>query len=151
VSFRGASFELGHLAEAWTAAVVLGVHQGCPNAVLEAMSASIPVIANASGGTADILDAGRAGWLLPAEANAAAVAKAMADILAHPAEAHERARRGRDRVLARHSMEEMARSYLDVLAAAEAGGREKMDAWTSASALPAQDRSPSAPFPAATP
>jgi glycosyltransferase involved in cell wall biosynthesis len=61
VAFRGPCPSLAHLEGDYTAAIVLGTHQGSPNAVLEAMAARIPVIANASGGTAAMLEEGAAG------------------------------------------------------------------------------------------
>ena len=64
VALRGASFDHGHLREPWRAAVVIGTNQGSPNAVLEAMAAGIPVIANDSGGTRDCVTGGETGWLL---------------------------------------------------------------------------------------
>jgi glycosyltransferase involved in cell wall biosynthesis len=97
---RGAGFDLAHLGESWTAAVVLGTHQGCPNAVLEAMSAAIPVIANASGGTGELIVHDVTGWLLPEAADAHALAAAM---LSAWTDAPRAARWRRARVSARAS------------------------------------------------
>jgi glycosyltransferase involved in cell wall biosynthesis len=115
VRFRGAMPGLEHLAEAFSAAVVLGTHQGCPNAVLEAMAAGIPVIANASGGTGELVRDGETGWLLPEEASARHVADAMADCAANAARAESMARRAVDHVRRDFSMEAMAARYLECL------------------------------------
>ncbi|HEX5633183.1 MAG TPA: glycosyltransferase, partial [Gemmatimonadales bacterium] len=132
--FRGDGADLAHLDEAWTAAVVLGTHQGCPNAVLEAMAAGIPVIANASGGTAELVADGETGWLLAENAPAQELAAAMREAWADRAGAERRAAAAR-RAVERFSLEAMARGYLDVLGRADPpGAHEKMAAWIPAAA-----------------
>jgi len=116
VRFRGALPGLEHLSEPFTAAVILGTHQGCPNAVLEAMAAGIPVIANASGGTGELVREGETGWLLPAEARADDLARALRECAASPEQALDYATRARALVARDHSMETMAARYLDCLA-----------------------------------
>jgi len=116
VRFRGAQPGLEHLDEEFTAAIVLGTHQGSPNAVLEAMAAGIPVIANASGGTGELVRRGETGWLLDEDADARALAAAMDDCVARPEAARAFAAAARGHVLRDHSMEEMARRYLECLA-----------------------------------
>ncbi|HQY46234.1 MAG TPA: glycosyltransferase [Usitatibacteraceae bacterium] len=116
VEFLGARPDLGFLAEPFTAAVVLGTHQGCPNAVLEALSAGIPVIANASGGTGELVRDGRTGWLLPEACTAEEIARAMAEAAADPGAARRRGLAGRDLVARHHSLEGMALRYLSLLA-----------------------------------
>jgi glycosyltransferase involved in cell wall biosynthesis len=113
VSFRGPSFDLAYLDEAFSAAIVLGTNQGCPNAVLEAMAAGIAVIANDSGGTRELIPEPRHGWLLPEAADAGTLADAMTQAL-DPAQAALRAHAARTRVRAEFSMARMARRYLDV-------------------------------------
>jgi glycosyltransferase involved in cell wall biosynthesis len=118
VIFRGALPDLAHLREGWSAQVVIGTHQGSPNAVLEAMAAGVPVIANDSGGTRETVREGDTGWLLPEAAGAQQVAAAMLAVLDQPVEARRRACRAR--ILAeRRGLEAMARKYLAVL---EPGG-----------------------------
>lgn len=102
------------LAEPFTAAVVLGTHQGCPNAVLEAMSAGIPVIANASGGTGELVADGRTGWLVAEDATAVMVAAAMQEAVADDAKSRAFAGAARELVRERHSLEAMAVRYLSV-------------------------------------
>jgi glycosyltransferase involved in cell wall biosynthesis len=116
VRFRGAQPGLEHLDEEFTAAIVLGTHQGSPNAVLEAMAAGIPVIANASGGTGELVREGETGWLLDEEADAEALAAAMDDCVARPEVAQAFAAAAREQVWRDHSMDEMARRYLECLA-----------------------------------
>jgi glycosyltransferase involved in cell wall biosynthesis len=115
VIFRGPDFSTGYLAEPWTAAVVLGTHQGCPNAVLEASSAGVPVIANASGGTGELVVDGETGWLLGEQCDVASLAHAMIEVCASPCQARLRGLAGRTLVRERHRIEMMATRYLAIL------------------------------------
>jgi glycosyltransferase involved in cell wall biosynthesis len=115
VRFRGSHPGLEHLAEDFTAAVVLGTHQGCPNAVLEAMAAGVPVIANASGGTGELVIDGKTGWLLPEDASASAVAEAMRECASDLSRADAMAAHARDRVEREYSMRAMAERYVECL------------------------------------
>lgn len=115
VYFRGADPTMSYRCEPFTAAVVLGTHQGSPNAVLEAMAAGLPVIANASGGTGGIVRAGKTGWLLPEHCTAAELAAAMLESFAQPARSTFLGTAGRAYVRAHHDLEVMAARYLDLL------------------------------------
>ncbi|HEX4857670.1 MAG TPA: glycosyltransferase [Usitatibacteraceae bacterium] len=123
VTFRGADATLSFLAEPFTAAIVLGTHQGCPNAVLEAMSAGLPVIANDSGGTRELVRDGETGWLLPEDADAATLAGAMREA-SHAETSSERGQCAREYVRRFHGIDAMADCYLSVLA----GGAEAVAA-----------------------
>lgn len=120
--WRGADFALGYLGEPWTAALVLGTHQGCPNAVLEAMAAGIPPIANASGGTGELVDADT-GWLLPEDCDAAAIAAAMRSAWVDAPLREARARAARARAVGSFGIEAMAARYLAILGPDTAEGR----------------------------
>ena len=145
IVFRGEGFDLDHLDESWTAAVVLGTHQGCPNAVLEAMAAAIPVIANASGGTGELVIDGESGWLLPEDVDASTLAAAMQSAWRDSVAAHARAAHARARLARTHGLEAMAARYLDVLAAEGDPGHERIAPWNSASAPAVPASSPSVP------
>lgn len=116
VRFRGAMPDLAHLREPFTAAVVIGTHQGSPNAVLEAMAAGIPVIANASGGTAGMVRTGDTGWLLSQAATAGEIAAAMQEAIVDAGAAARLAHAGREFVRRHHGMDDMADRYLAILA-----------------------------------
>jgi len=146
VRFRGAGFDLAHLDEPWSAAVVLGTHQGSPNAVLEAMAAGIPVIANDSGGTRELVVDGATGWLLPEAADDAVLARAMHSVITNPEQARERAERALVLVRSHCSIEAMAARYLALLGTTRA--HEKMGAWNSDSVPVAPPPSSSGPAPA---
>jgi glycosyltransferase involved in cell wall biosynthesis len=129
VMLRGESFDHAHFREPWTAAVVLGTHQGSPNAVLEAMAAGVAVIANDSGGTRESVTHGETGWLLAEDTDAGALAAAMLAAARDPARTAEMGARGREHVRAHNTLETMAREYLAVLAPESAVAHEKMAGW----------------------
>jgi glycosyltransferase involved in cell wall biosynthesis len=110
VFLHGATCDAAHVLHRHDVAVVLGVHQGCPNACLEALAVGIPVVANDSGGTREIVIDGRTGWLV-GDVAPQTVATALLAILADPAEAQRRAHRGRAHVAHRFSIEGMAKAY----------------------------------------
>ena len=70
-------------------ALVLGEHQGCPNACLEALAAGVPLVANDSGGTRELVISGKTGWLVR-EVTPDAVARALLGVLGDPDEARRR-------------------------------------------------------------
>ena len=118
VRFRGAQADLGYLTEPFTAAVVLGTHQGSPNAVLEAMAAGLPVIANASGGTGEMLRNHDTGWLLPEDCTADQLAHAMQEAFAQPTLAARLGAAARAYVRRHHDLDTMAARYLELFAPA---------------------------------
>jgi glycosyltransferase involved in cell wall biosynthesis len=126
VRFRGADFALGYFEEPFSAAVVLGTHQGSPNAVLEAMAAGIAVIANDSGGTRELVIDAETGWLVPEDPSPEALSRCMLEAIARPWEAHARAQRALERVRSRFTLAAMASRYLAVLGAEEPVPREKI-------------------------
>jgi glycosyltransferase involved in cell wall biosynthesis len=148
VYFHGAVADAGALHLRFAATVVLGTNQGSPNAILEAMASGIPVIANASGGTGELVIDGQTGWLLEEGADAAAVARAMRAAVADPGMAAACAARARERVASRFSLETMAESYLRLLVPEATPVREKMAPCRSDSAPVAAPPLPSAPSPA---
>jgi len=115
VEFHGACPGLDYLDQPYTAAVVLGTHQGCPNVVLEAMAAGLAVIANDSGGTRELVRHGETGWLLPEACSAAQLARALVEAAGDADGAQRRGRAGRIHVATNHSLEDMATRYLAVL------------------------------------
>jgi glycosyltransferase involved in cell wall biosynthesis len=134
------------LHELWTAAVVLGTHQGCPNAVLEAMAAGIPVIANDSGGTRELVTAGATGWLLGEDAPIDGIVAAMQEAFSDPSRAAAMAHRAREHVRTHQTIEAMASRYLAVLAPETAAAHEKISAW-----IPVPESPPTFASPASSP
>jgi glycosyltransferase involved in cell wall biosynthesis len=91
-------------------AVVLGESQGCPNAVLEALAAGVPVVANDSGGTRELIIDGRTGLLIGSR-DPAALAAAVIRLLRDPTLARRLSEAGRAHVARAFSMTSMARTY----------------------------------------
>jgi glycosyltransferase involved in cell wall biosynthesis len=91
-------------------AVVLGESQGCPNAVLEALAAGVPVVANDSGGTRELIIDGRTGLLI-GERDPAALAAAVIRLLRDPGLARTLSEAGRAHVARGFSVAGMARAY----------------------------------------
>lgn len=110
VFVHGAAFDAPERIAEYDIALVLGENQGCPNAVLEAMAAGVPVVANDSGGTRELIVDGRTGLLLP-DREPRSVARALARLLSDQALADRLARAGLAQVKRRFSMTRMARDY----------------------------------------
>jgi glycosyltransferase involved in cell wall biosynthesis len=110
VFFHGTSrAALDHLA-AFDAFVVIGQDQGCPNALLEALAAGLPCIANDDGGTREQIVHERTG-LLVSDRAPETIARAIVRILSDRTLAEQLGRAGRDHVLRSFSMESMASRY----------------------------------------
>ena len=64
IVFHGSDSDLSFMQKHFYMTIILGIHQGCPNAVLESASGLIPVISNNSGGTKEIIKHNNSGFLL---------------------------------------------------------------------------------------
>ncbi len=84
--------------------------EGIPNALLEAMAAGRPAVATAVGGTPEVFRDGADGWLVPAQ-DPKALAAALEDALAHPAEAARRGAEARRHARSVHSLDAMVRRH----------------------------------------
>lgn len=87
--------------------------EGMPNAVLEAMSAGLPVVATQVGGLGDLVVPGKTGYLCPA-GDRDKLASACVKLLQDPAHAREMGCRARTRCEERFSVEKMIQAYLDL-------------------------------------
>ena len=92
----GASRVRGLLRDA-AALVVPSTYEGMPLVVLEAMEAGLPVVASRVSGIPEVVEDGRAGWLVPPE-DPDALAAALAAALDDREEARRRGGEGRQRV-----------------------------------------------------
>jgi glycosyltransferase involved in cell wall biosynthesis len=103
---------LGHrkdsaqLAAAFDVAVLASMHEGLPNAVMEAMSVGTPVVATAVGGVLDLIKDGETGFLVP-PADVAALARKVEFAIARPDQSDLIAMRGRRFIIERFGMERM--------------------------------------------
>ena len=87
--------------------------EGSANTVLEAMATGLPVVATAAGGNTVLVHAGFTGILVPPRAPEL-MAAAIADYCRIPEMATRHGMRARSRVIAHHSLPDMARSYVAV-------------------------------------
>lgn len=83
---------------------------------LEALACEVPVVASAVGGLAETIVDGVTGWTYP-PGDAVALARAMDEALANPAEAKRRARAGRAMVLERFERRLVFERLMEVLSA----------------------------------
>jgi glycosyltransferase involved in cell wall biosynthesis len=103
------------------AAVVVPSHEeGLGLVAVEALLCGAPVVAFASGGLVDALDGGDAGTLVsPGDVNALGIA--LREVIECPHVARERATRGRESVLERHSPQAAANRYRELYERVVAG------------------------------
>ena len=83
--------------------------EGMSNALLEAMACGLPCVATAVGGTPEVLEDGRTGYIVPSGDHAAAAARIL-NLLADPRRAAEMGRLARREVEERFSADGMIRS-----------------------------------------
>jgi len=107
---HGAVFNAPERLGDYTAALILGEHQGSPNAVLEALAAGVPVVANDSGGTREMISNGRTGLLLR-ERSPSAIAAALTRVIGDPKFAQLLSHAGQRHVEKNFPMLQMASSY----------------------------------------
>jgi glycosyltransferase involved in cell wall biosynthesis len=84
--------------------------EGMPNVVLEAFAAGVPVVATAVGGTPELIEEGKSGYLVP-PGDPAALARRIRDVLAAEAGGRRLGRRGRERVLRQFTFAAQAERY----------------------------------------
>jgi glycosyltransferase involved in cell wall biosynthesis len=112
VRFLGARDDVARLLHA-ADVLVLPSHpvvETLPLAVLEAMAAGVPVVASRVGSVPELVDDGVNGILI-APADPVELARAIGYIVDNPDAAAAMARSARERVVARYSLDRMARSY----------------------------------------
>jgi glycosyltransferase involved in cell wall biosynthesis len=86
VHFAGIRRDVGNLLHAVDLFVLPSLWEGLPLALVLAMAAGLPVVATRVGGVAEIVEDGRTGLLVP-PADAAALGRAVARLIADPARA----------------------------------------------------------------
>jgi glycosyltransferase involved in cell wall biosynthesis len=96
VSFLGRAdaMRVRRLLRGAAALVVPSIYEGMPLVVLEAMEASVPVVASRVSGIPEVVEDGRTGWLVPPE-EPASLAAALAAALDDPAAASRLGAAGR--------------------------------------------------------
>lgn len=87
--------------------------EGMSNAQMEAMALGIPVVATSAGGTAELIEDGRSGWVVPRGAIEEAVAHLMT-LATDPGLRRDVGAAARDRIATEFSVERMAGRYADL-------------------------------------
>jgi glycosyltransferase involved in cell wall biosynthesis len=103
IHFFGWRKDTGGVLRDLDVAVNTSLNEGTPVALIEALAAGVPVVATSVGGTPDVLEGGRFGWMVPPRAPGE-TANAILDALAHRTVALERACAGKAAVLERYSV-----------------------------------------------
>ena len=80
--------------------------EGFSNAIIEAMAASLPVIATTVGGNAEAIQEGVTGLLVPPD-DSGALAAAMTQLISHPDQARKMGAAGKERVMEEFTTEVM--------------------------------------------
>lgn len=111
IVLHGPAFDSPERLVDFDVALVLGNHQGCPNAVLEALAAGLPVLANDSGGTSELVIHRRTG-LLVQDCDPQTIAAGLAQLFSDPVLAMRLSKAGRAHVTRRFSMKRMTDAYL---------------------------------------
>lgn len=98
-------------------AVLASLSEGSPNALLEAMSARVPVVATSVGGIPEIVSDRESALLVPPE-DPAALCRAMRELLADPTLARSLAARAGELILTRHTLEARTQRLAGIYTAA---------------------------------
>jgi L-malate glycosyltransferase len=109
VHLLGDRKDAASIAAGFDVAALASLHEGLPNAVMEAMAAGAPVVATAVGGTTELVIDGATGFLAP-PADAEAMARRILDALRDPDRSARMAAQGRRRVLSQFGMRLMIES-----------------------------------------
>ncbi len=106
VSFVGSVDDQQAFLQSASCFVMPSRSEGFSNAIVEAMAASLPVVATNVGGNAEAVVEGETGLLVASE-NVEAMAAAMLRLVRNPKSAEEMGRAGRERVVEKFTVEAM--------------------------------------------
>ncbi|HVG19537.1 MAG TPA: glycosyltransferase [Blastocatellia bacterium] len=109
VHLLGDRTDAARLVASFDLLVLASLHEGLPNAVMEAMAAGVPVVATAVGGTKELIADGETGYLVP-PADADALSERIAFALANEADRIRVAEAARRFVNAEFGVERMVAS-----------------------------------------
>ena len=96
ITFAGSVPEAARIVKALDLFVLSSRSEGTPMTILEVMGAGVPVVATAVGGVPEVVDAPRAGWLVPAE-DPLTLARTLGEVMGDDNGRGCRAKTGRDR------------------------------------------------------
>jgi L-malate glycosyltransferase len=106
VHMLGDRTDARRLVASFDVAVLTSLSEGLPNTVMEAMSAGVPVVATAVGGTTELIDDGETGFLVP-PANVEALARQILFVLGNQEQCQVVAQRGREFIRSQFSLQRM--------------------------------------------
>ncbi len=109
VHLLGDRADVSPLVSAFDLLVLASLHEGLPNAVMEAMAAGVPVVATAVGGTKELITDGETGYLAPS-ANSAALAERILFALCDEIHRDEIVSAARRRITSAFGIERMVES-----------------------------------------
>jgi glycosyltransferase involved in cell wall biosynthesis len=109
VHLLGDRDDASRIVAAFDVAALASLHEGMPNAVMEAMAAGVPVIATAVGGTKELIKDFDTGFLVR-PASAEALADCIEFVLSHREESELMALRGRRFLMEQFDVRRMVRS-----------------------------------------
>lgn len=109
VHLLGDRTDVAQLVSAFDLLVLASLHEGLPNAVMEAMAAGVPVVATAVGGAKELVRHGDTGYLAP-PADAVALAERMLFTLGDEANRRRITDGARSHIAASFGMERMVES-----------------------------------------
>lgn len=110
VRFLGERPDVEPLLKAMDVFVLSSREEGIPNALLEAMAAGRAAVATAVGGTPEVMEDGRTGWLVPSR-SPEALAAALADAVRRPDEARRRGEAAHRATVETMSIDAMVRRH----------------------------------------
>lgn len=113
IHFSGAQPNIPEILNAVDLFVLPSRSEGMPNAVLEAMSCGVPVIATAVGGVPEVIEHGENGILIASEDEPQLVA-ALTNLIQNPETRRMLGMKGRQRVLSHFSLKAMVSEYQDL-------------------------------------
>jgi glycosyltransferase involved in cell wall biosynthesis len=105
VLMLGARDDVAAVMQALDLLVVNSSSEACCLVVLEAMASGVPVLATPTGGTPELIEHGRNGWLVPLRGEDQLVA-AIIKLIGEPELSAQRAKHARERITSRFGMDQ---------------------------------------------
>jgi glycosyltransferase involved in cell wall biosynthesis len=115
VRFLGLRSDVPWLLPAADICLLTSVSEGIPLVLIEAMAASLPVVATGVGGVPEVVEGGRTGFISPS-ADHSSLAGSILTLAASPELRESMGRAGRERAAALFSERQMHRDYLKIYA-----------------------------------
>lgn len=109
----GARDDIAELLRSFDVFVLPSLNEGISNTILEAMASGLPVIATRVGGNPELVEEGATGRLVSTE-GPEELATALGDYLDRRPLVQAHGRAGRERVVARFSLERMVQGYVEL-------------------------------------